>query len=55
MKQTAGLAAVTALAITQSGCIVVGGYSNRGGWFVWPGSLGFFVVSLILYFLLRRR
>ncbi len=55
MKQSAGLATLLALTITQSACIVVGGYSNRGGWFLWPGGLGFFVVVLVLYFLLRRR
>ena len=38
-----------------TGCIVVGGYTSGGGWFLWPGSFGFLFVVLILFLLLRRR
>ena len=38
-----------------SGCLMVGGYSSRGGWFIWPGSFGFILVLLLLFFLLRGR
>lgn len=37
-----------------SGCLVAG-YSSGGGWFIWPGSLGFIVIVLLVIFLLRRR
>jgi len=34
---------------------LVAGYSSGGGWFIWPGSLGFIVIVLLIIFLLRRR
>jgi ABC-type Fe3+-siderophore transport system permease subunit len=37
-----------------SGCLVVG-RSSSGRWFVWPGGLGFLLVILIIFFLMRRR
>ena len=40
--------------VALSGCLVVG-RSSRGGWFIWPGSLGFLLVILIIFFLMRRR
>jgi hypothetical protein len=45
---------IAALALTQTGCIVVG-YRTGAGWSVWPG--GFFLlimVVLVLFFFLRR-
>ena len=49
------ITAVTAfLALTQWACIGVG-YSNRGGWFVWPGGLGLVLVIALIFFVLRRR
>jgi len=42
------------LALTQSACIGVG-YSNRGGWFMWPGGLGLIVVVVLAVLFLRRR
>ena len=39
---------------STSACIAVG-YSNRGGWFVWPGGLGLLVLLIILVALMRRR
>ena len=37
-----------------SGCLVIG-RSSSGRWFIWPGSLGFLLVILILFILMRRR
>ncbi len=50
-------AALLSLAATLplTGCLMVGGYSSRGGWFIWPGSFGFLLVLLLLFFLLRGR
>jgi len=42
------------LAMTQSACMMVGGYSSGGGWFIWPGGLGLVVMLLLLFFFLRR-
>ena len=41
--------------VPLSGCLMVGGYSSRGGWFIWPGSFGFLIVLLLLFFFLRGR
>ncbi len=38
-----------------TGCLMVGGYSSGGGWFIWPGSFGFLIILLLLFFFLRRR
>lgn len=43
------------LAFTQSGCMVVGGYSSGGGWFLWPGGLGLIVVIALLFLFFGRR
>ncbi|MGA9767976.1 MAG: hypothetical protein WBV94_02980 [Blastocatellia bacterium] len=40
--------------LTMSACVGVG-YSNRGGWFVWPGGLGFLILIIVVILLLRRR
>lgn len=45
-----GLGACTLL----SGCVVLG-YSSRGGFFVWPGSIGLILLGLLLWFLFRPR
>jgi hypothetical protein len=37
-----------------SGCVAVG-YSSGGGWFVWPGGLGLFLIVILAVFILRRR
>ena len=45
-----------ALAVTQSACVMVGGYSSNGGWWIWPGSfLSVLVVAIVVFLLLRRR
>ena len=49
----ATLAIMTTLPLT--GCLMVGGYSSRGGWFIWPGSFGFLIVLLHLFLFLRGR
>ncbi|HYO81439.1 MAG TPA: hypothetical protein VES20_08570 [Bryobacteraceae bacterium] len=55
MKNTAFLV-IIAGGLTQTGCVVVGGYSNTDGWFVWPGG---FLIPIVILFLLvffaRRR
>ena len=52
MKRIAALALLLALA--QPSCVVVG-YSNRGGWFFWPGGLGLLVIVAVVLLLARRR
>lgn len=47
--------AVLAILLSQPGCIVVGGYSDRGGWFFWPGGLMIGLVLLLLFFMFGRR
>jgi hypothetical protein len=45
-----------ALGLSQPACVVVGGYSDERGWFIWPGSFVFLVVAaLLLFYFLRRR
>jgi hypothetical protein len=49
------LGALLAVAVTQSACVVVGGYSSRGGWFIWPSGLGLVVILMLLYLIFGRR
>jgi hypothetical protein len=53
MKRISTLALM--LALSQSSCVMVGGYSNDGGWWIWPGSLVSVLVIIILVLFLRRR
>ena len=39
---------------TLTGCLMIGG-TSRGGFFIWPGSLGLLVILLIVSLLIRRR
>lgn len=49
------ISAVAAIIIlSQSGCVVVGGYSNADGWFVWPGGL-IITLGIVLFFLFARK
>ena len=48
------LLVLLATVVSQSACMVVG-YSNGGGWFIWPGSLGLLIIVLLLYFVFGRR
>lgn len=43
------------LVMSQSSCILVGGYSSDGGWFIWPGSVVSILVILVVAFLFLRR
>ena len=47
--------AAFALCSPLSGCLVVGGYRRGGGFFIWPGSIGLFIVLLVVFLMLRRR
>ena len=52
--RTATLAILALLAAgALSGCLVAG-YSSRGGFFVWPGSIVITLIVLFVLFLLRR-
>lgn len=55
MMRSTLLGALLAVAVTQSACMVVGGYSSGGGWFIWPGGLGFIVLLVVLYLVFGRR
>jgi hypothetical protein len=46
---------ITLLLLLSSGCVLAGGYSSDGGWFIWPGTLGILIVAAVLFLLLRRR
>jgi len=52
MKQ---IVVITLLLFVSPGCVVAGGYSSSGGWFIWPGTLGILAVVVVLFLLLRRR
>ncbi|HYJ87998.1 MAG TPA: hypothetical protein VEW46_18170 [Pyrinomonadaceae bacterium] len=53
MKKISGLGLLVLL--SQTSCIVAGGYSSDGGWYIWPGSFVAIVVVVIAFLLLRRR
>lgn len=46
---------ILALVSSQPGCVVVGGYSEEGGWYLWPGSLLLTALAVLLFLFLRRR
>ena len=52
MKQTIVMALT--LALSQTACLV-GGYSSRGGFFLWPGSIVITIVLVLLFLFMRRR
>lgn len=43
------------LLLASTGCIVVGGYSDERGWFIWPGTFVLLGIALLFIFLFRRR
>jgi hypothetical protein len=57
-KESLRDAAISGMALwicaSMTGCLVVGG-SSRGGFFIWPGSLGLLVVLVLIFALMRRR
>ena len=53
MRRT--LLLILALSLTQPACVVVGGYSEEGGWYLWPGSLLLTALAVLLFLFLRRR
>jgi len=50
-----GSLVVCSLFVLQTSCVVVGGYSDDGGWFIWPWGLVISAVFVGLFLLLRRR
>ncbi len=46
---------IVLLVALQTSCVVVGGYSDDGGWFIWPWGLVISAVFIGLFLLLRRR
>ncbi len=42
------------LSSTLTGCLVLGG-SSRGGFFIFPGSVGLILLILVVALVLRRR
>ena len=48
---------VLLLVLSSTGCIVVGGYSNDGGFWIWPGTIVLVLVgvALFLFMMFRRR
>jgi len=49
------IALASLLLLVSTGCIVVGGYTNERGWFIWPGTFVLLMIGLILFLLFRRR
>jgi nitrate reductase NapE component len=43
------------LLAVQPSCVFVGGYSDEGGWYIWPGSLLLTAAAVAIFFLLSRR
>lgn len=54
MKRSAALLTMLAACVPLTGCVVVG-YSSRGGFFVWPGSIAFLLIGLLLWLVFRSR
>ena len=46
--------ALSAVWVGLQGCVMVGG-TSRGGFFIWPGSLGLLLLIVLGALLLRRR
>lgn len=53
MKNLSALALL--ITVSQSSCVVAGGYSSDGGWFIWPGSLVSILVIVVVAFIYFRR
>ena len=50
-------ACVLLLILSSTGCVVVGGYSSDGGFWIWPGTIVLLLVGIALFLLMmfRRR
>ncbi|HSK62811.1 MAG TPA: hypothetical protein VK893_03190 [Pyrinomonadaceae bacterium] len=46
---------ITLAVLSSTGCVVVGGYSPEGGWFIWPGTFVLLGIALVVFLLFRRR
>jgi hypothetical protein len=56
LRVTSAAALASLSAAVQTGCVFVGGYSSKGGFYVWPGSIVITaVLVLLLWLFLRRR
>jgi hypothetical protein len=53
-RAVALLTVVSGGTLSLTGCVVAG-VSSGGGFFIWPGSIGFLVLILIAVLILRRR
>ena len=53
MRLLCSLFAVCAI-LSMTGCVVAG-YSSRGGFFLWPGSIVLTLLGLLVFYLMRRR
>ncbi len=51
------LAVASLMLLASTGCVVVGGYSSGRGFWLWPGSIVFLLIGLLLLALMffRRR
>ena len=54
VKRLVLMCSAMAACLPLSGCMVMG-YSNRGGFFFWPGGIGLLVLIAVVFLLLRRR
>ena len=43
------------LVLSTPGCILVGGYSSEGGFWIWPGTVVLLSIGVALILLIRRR
>jgi len=46
---------LVATVLSGAGCVVVGGYSSDGGFWIWPGTFVLLAIALVVFLLLRRR
>ncbi|HEX5708871.1 MAG TPA: hypothetical protein VFX96_16345 [Pyrinomonadaceae bacterium] len=55
MRRLSLLGLALVLSQSQTGCVVVGGYSSERGWYIWPGTFVILAVVAVLFLLMRRR
>ena len=49
------IATLSFFVLLSTGCVVVGGYSDERGWFLWPGTIVIFLVIAVLILFVKRR